>query len=287
MAGQDFGKNAEAYDMHRPHYRDGLHADVMDRLVERAAFSRGDVVVEIGPGTGLGTEALLARGINIVGIEPDAEMLAVAYRRLGHFAAQSEIAFNDRRARGLPAAYFVHATFEQAVEDGWLQSPFDGVAAITSIHWPIREIGQQATAQRIAGLLKPGKRLAIVHTPLNAYSERAAEFLLASQDYWPDEYMADLPNRTTVALKSRDEITARDFTPHLTPVHYETWIASQDTPVDEYLKLMQTYWEMLELTDPIRERFVNDLRQLSVTQFNAHIPTTHVTLLQVDERPVR
>lgn len=284
MAGQNFGKNAEAYDRYRPHYRDGFYADVMDRLVERAGFCRGDVVMEIGPGTGLGTEALLARGINVIGVEPDTEMLAIAYRRLGRYATRNETEFNDRRARELPAVYFIHATFEQAAENGQLRDSFDGVAAITSIHWPIREIGQQATAQRIAALLKPGKRLATVHTPLNVYSERAAEFLHASQAFWPPEYMASLPNRTTIALKPMSEVTPRDFTPYLMPVSYEAWTTSHDAPVDEHLNLMQTFWEMLDLRDSVRQRFVDDLRQLSIAQFNASIPTAHATLLQIDER---
>jgi 23S rRNA (adenine-N6)-dimethyltransferase len=55
-----------------------LDPAVADQLIERAAFRRGEVAVEIGAGSGVITLALARRGIEVIAVEPD----PVWYERL-------------------------------------------------------------------------------------------------------------------------------------------------------------------------------------------------------------
>lgn len=63
-------------------------------VAEAAAVGRGDLVLEIGPGTGNLTEELLSRGARVVALEKDAELLPVLR---GRFLAQIESGQLDLR----------------------------------------------------------------------------------------------------------------------------------------------------------------------------------------------
>jgi SAM-dependent methyltransferase len=67
---ESFGQRAELYDRTRPRYPDAL----IDDLLEPAA--RG--VLDVGCGTGLLGRSFVERGIPVLGVEPDAQMAAVA-----------------------------------------------------------------------------------------------------------------------------------------------------------------------------------------------------------------
>jgi 16S rRNA (adenine1518-N6/adenine1519-N6)-dimethyltransferase len=71
----------------RPRHRFGqcfLHdKNVLAKLVEAASIARGDVVLEIGPGTGTLTEALLDLGAVVVASEIDRDLAEILAERLG------------------------------------------------------------------------------------------------------------------------------------------------------------------------------------------------------------
>jgi ubiquinone/menaquinone biosynthesis C-methylase UbiE len=71
-----FGTVAEAYDAHRPGYPD----DLFDSLVELVGPDAR--ALDAGAGTGKVAEALADRGLTGTAVEPDADMAAVAARRL-------------------------------------------------------------------------------------------------------------------------------------------------------------------------------------------------------------
>jgi 23S rRNA (adenine-N6)-dimethyltransferase len=48
-----------------------LNAATADRLIEQAGFERGELVVEVGAGSGAMTFALARRGVRVIAIEPD------------------------------------------------------------------------------------------------------------------------------------------------------------------------------------------------------------------------
>jgi SAM-dependent methyltransferase len=69
-----FGEVAELYDASRPSYPNRL----IDDVLERARVAKAARVLEVGCGTGKVTVLLAARGVRVLGVEPSAEMAAVA-----------------------------------------------------------------------------------------------------------------------------------------------------------------------------------------------------------------
>ena len=71
----------------RPSKRLGQHFLIDDRVLQRqvafAELSEGDVVLEIGPGIGNLTEAILATGASVVAVERDDEFCRFLRRRFG------------------------------------------------------------------------------------------------------------------------------------------------------------------------------------------------------------
>ncbi len=60
-----FGRDVDSYDDGRPGYPD----EVYERLVDVCGLGPGTSVLEIGPGTGQATSALLGRGASVVAVE--------------------------------------------------------------------------------------------------------------------------------------------------------------------------------------------------------------------------
>jgi SAM-dependent methyltransferase len=70
---ESFGSDAERYDRYRPGYPSALIDDLM-------SLSPGNAL-DVGCGTGKLAAALLARGLPVLGIEPDPRMAEVAQRK--------------------------------------------------------------------------------------------------------------------------------------------------------------------------------------------------------------
>lgn len=83
-----FGDVAEIYDRVRPGYPDELVDDIM----ASGELGPGDRAIEVGPGTGRATLLFAARKLEITGVEPSAEMAAVARDRL---AAYPEVTIEE------------------------------------------------------------------------------------------------------------------------------------------------------------------------------------------------
>lgn len=114
-----FGAVADAYDAVRPRYPGA----VIDRIVGGAP----DLVVDAGCGTGIAAALVAARGVRVLGVEPDARMAAVA------------------TARGLEVA---HDRFED-----WAPEPCAVVMSAQAWHWvdPVRGAHVAAAAIRPSG----------------------------------------------------------------------------------------------------------------------------------------
>jgi SAM-dependent methyltransferase len=66
----DFSAQAHAYARARP----GYPISLVERLLDRAGVTRGDMIVDIGAGTGLFTRCLSGRGFRVIAIEPNQMM---------------------------------------------------------------------------------------------------------------------------------------------------------------------------------------------------------------------
>jgi SAM-dependent methyltransferase len=128
-----FGEVAETYDRHRPSYPDRL----VDDLIEQARLDGGRAVLEVGAGTGKATTMFAARGIPVVGVEPSAEMAAVARRNL---------------------ATYPHVAIERGDFETWDPAgrTFPLVFSAQAWHWISPAVGYE----RAASLLEPGGLLA-------------------------------------------------------------------------------------------------------------------------------
>ena len=86
-------------------------------------------MLEIGPGSGLVTEHLVAAGARVVAVEPDR-------------------GFAEYLGRTLPEVEVVAAPFEEAD----VGTGFDAVVAATSFHW----LDPSTALQKVGGVLRPG-----------------------------------------------------------------------------------------------------------------------------------
>lgn len=129
-----FGRVAELYDRARPSYP----AMAIDALLEYGALAPGARIVEVGAGTGKATELLAGRGLEVLAIEPSAEMAALARVKLARSAGVT----------------LVETAFEDWVPD----ERFAAVVSVQAWHWVEPEV-RYARAQQA---LSPGGTLAAV-----------------------------------------------------------------------------------------------------------------------------
>jgi 16S rRNA (adenine1518-N6/adenine1519-N6)-dimethyltransferase len=83
----------------RPKYRHGqnfLHdGNQMNRIVNSAAAQSGEVVLEVGAGTGALTERLLDAGARVVTVEIDRDLEPILQERLGHYGDHLVLIIDD------------------------------------------------------------------------------------------------------------------------------------------------------------------------------------------------
>jgi len=122
-----FGDDAEQYDRARPSYP----AAAVDVAIDGVNIRR---VLDVGCGTGIASQLFLDRGCEVVGVEPDARMAALAKRR---------------------GVNVVVAPFEiwTAPDD-----PFDLVVSAQAWHWVDQDVGPTTAAE----VLRSGGRLALL-----------------------------------------------------------------------------------------------------------------------------
>ena len=138
---EGFGSDAERYDRARPHYPRAL-ADVV------LAGLPGRRVLDVGVGTGISALPFLDAGADLLGVEVDERMAAVA------------------RRRGIPVEV---ARFEEWDPEG---RRFDAVIAGQTWHW----IDPAAGAERAAAVLPAGGRIALFWNAGDPPPEIAAGF---------------------------------------------------------------------------------------------------------------
>jgi SAM-dependent methyltransferase len=132
--GKVFNEIAVEYDRNRPTYPDVL----VDRACEVADVSSGDLVLEIGCGTGQLTRNLLARGLRVTALEPGDQLIRMAEENLKD-AGDVEL---------------VHARLED------MRLPHEGYEAVfaaSSIHW----VDPDLSWRKIADALAPDGTLAL------------------------------------------------------------------------------------------------------------------------------
>jgi SAM-dependent methyltransferase len=153
---QRFTERVENYARFRPSYPEGI----IDLLLARSILRVGDVVADVGSGTGKLTELFLRRGHTVIGVEPNARM-----RTAGEVSLKNWPGFRSVEGRaeatGLPAA------------------SVDVVTAGQAFHW----FDPEAARGEFLRILKPGGRVVLVWndrvTEGSAFMEGYEAFLRA------------------------------------------------------------------------------------------------------------
>ena len=131
----------------------------------------GELVLDVGCGTGHQAAELAATGVTVVGVDADDDMLATA--RADH-----------------PGVHFVHADAQDphALEGSRLSDrPFDAVLSNAALHWMPR---QDDVTAGIADVLRPGGRLVVEMGGAGNVQRATAAIRAARRDL---ELDADLP----------------------------------------------------------------------------------------------
>jgi SAM-dependent methyltransferase len=133
--GRVFDEMAVEYDRSRP----GYPRELVEEACTLAELRPGDLVLEVGCGSGQLTRDLLAAGLEVVVVEPGAQLLSLAARNLEDAGEVT----------------FVNARFEDAELP---RGRFRAVFAASSFHWIDPEVGWATAAE----LLAPGGTLALL-----------------------------------------------------------------------------------------------------------------------------
>lgn len=216
-----FGRDAAAYERARPGYPDAAISHMLDLV-------HPDRAVEVGAGTGKATISLARPGLELICLEPSAEMAAVL------------------EARGLPGVTVVRTTFED-----WEPATggFDLICAAQSWHWVDPGIGL-AKARRI---LRPGGVLSLLwNLPHDRY-DRFAEVYR--------RYAPEMLDERDERIKRRDDHDwlADMGAVGLTDLHRFSHDWSEELTAAACRELYSTYSDHMMLPDATRIALLDGL----------------------------
>jgi len=243
---QVFDDVAEEYDRERRGYPDEL----IDSALRAGGLSAGDRVLEIGCGTGLLTASLLARGLVVDAVDPGANMIRLARRRVGESAA---VRFHRGR--------FEEVTLPDAA--------FAAVFSATAFHWIEPEVGW-ARAARL--LTRDGVLALLQHSDVwdartvddwRALHAAVAKVAPEIGSRWPA--LRDADTILSGAAARSDNISA-----------VWSWIGRHELTVPEAARLFD---DVRIATVPVETALTGD-------QLNAYMRTTSLyRRLEPDQRP--
>lgn len=255
-----FDEVAELYQSARP----GYPVELIDDLIDLTGLDTGDVVLEIGCGSGQATRPLAERGYRIVCVELGERLAEVARREFAHFA--------DVRV--------VTGSFEEWNPQG---QHFDLVLAATSWHW----LDPEVRFDKAAEILNPHGALTIVSThhvfPGDAdpfFSEIQKTYNKIGEgldEEWPPPPPESVPD-------DREEIEASGF---FGGVEVRRYLWSESYDVKEYLSLLNTYSGHRLMDGDKREFLYQEIRRLFRARPEHRIRKDYLNILHVAKRTSR
>jgi SAM-dependent methyltransferase len=147
LRANSFGGAARSYDAHRPRYP--------DKMIDDLLALGGRRVLDIGAGTGIASQQLAERGADVLAVEPDARMAAIAQEK----GIATEI-----------------DTFERWEPAG---RTFDLVVFAASFHW----VNPAVALPKVRAVLRDGGNLALLWNRLIPTRPTREEFDAINSDY--------------------------------------------------------------------------------------------------------
>jgi SAM-dependent methyltransferase len=259
-----FSSDVTNYDTGRPPYPDRVY----ELLRQVCGLGPGTRVLEIGPGTGQATGALLDIGASVTAVELGAEM-----------AAALEAKYLSRTL-----SVVVGAFEEVALDPEW----YDLIVAATSFHWVPPETG----LPRCADLLCPGGWLALWWTyfgdpdrpdPFREAVTPIFEELAPSLiDTFPG--IAFLAGAHPHAVDAEARTAEFDASARFGPVQHEVipW-TGRHTPA-ELRALFASYSPCLALPPTARAQVLDAIEHLAADTFHGVVERPYLTLIYLAPR---
>lgn len=241
-----FGGIATQYDRARPSYPRAL----IDRLMEWSPHQ----VVDVGCGTGRASRLLMARGCDVIGVEPDPSMAAIA------------------RSHGVSVEA---GTFEE-----WdpRQRLFDLVMSGQAWHW----VQPDAGAAKAASVLRQGGHLAVFWNRGRHDSETGAALDAVYARLAPSIAQKSTDLRPSMEVPA-DRVGALQNSGPFSGVETEefTWETAYDRAA--WLDLIATHSDHATLPDAVHAKLLDAIGDV-IDSRGGSIPYSYSTLLVVATR---
>jgi SAM-dependent methyltransferase len=256
---------AELYDRSRPSYPPELVDAVLAFAPTAPAGVEAQRVLEVGPGTGKATVLFAERGASVVGVEPSADMAALARRN---------------------CAGFPSVRIEQSEFEGWHSGgqQFEVLTCAQAWHWITPELrmekAREALLERGALALfwtRPLWDACVLATPLReAYAASAPEFGSVPGPMHP----ASPDPRASWGDYGRDLDPEHGFAPE--PIRHYDWPCKYAT--GEYLELIQTHSDHIVLAEHKRQQLLAAVATVIDGDGGGQITLTYRTYLWLARR---
>lgn len=228
-----FDSAAALYDRARPRYP----VELFDVLTRRAGLRPGDHVLEIGCATGIATQSLTERGLNVVCVELGEDLAQLAQRKLAAY----------------PQVKVIRADF-----DSWIPTQtFDLVAAATAWHW----IDPETRYQRVWHALRPGGHVAF-WSATHVVPEDGDPFFIELQDVYdaigeglPPDAQWPRPGQLPDSLQ---EITDTGLFSDAEAVQFDREVAYS---ADGYIDLLNTFSGHIAMSGDQRDTLYSAIRE--------------------------
>ncbi len=245
-----FDSVPEIYNSVRPSYPDAL----IDDLIKTAKLSSESKILEIGTGTGKLTKALARKGLLIHGLELGENLAGIARKNLSDFQG-TKISVGD----------FDTWDFEN--------EEYNLVVSATAFHW----LDKDTRVRRIADALRQNGMVAIIDTVhVDGHTDGFPMASQACYRKWSDNSTGDYLHPTLQAAMAEGFRRKGEFRSLFSTVIDKPYAENIKYDSETYLKLLQTYSDVISMREPNRRGFLSCIGDMIEKEFHGSIDKSYV-----------